>query len=244
MSGSSLRHLVAGLVVLTPTAAFPQTVELNEHATVRFDVAHLQPRRDSFRIVVGGTPLGSLVREYSRPSDAAGTLVVRSTLDLAGRVETSLTFRDPLELEWVEAHGLRDGRPIEVRLAYSAGHVIGNVDVPRPNGQRYTAAVDTTLDVGVMDDNVLQPLIPAMVFAGGRLYRFRTFDASAGVTRAYTLEMSDGGTVVVPAGTFETDRVRAVGGPAPLVFFISRELPRRTVRLELADGQIVLELVG
>ena len=59
----------------------------------------------------------------------------------------------------------------------------------------------------------------------------------------FSFEVSDGGTIAVPAGTFETLTIDRSGGPTAAVFYVTRDRPRRVVRLELVGVSVVMELV-
>lgn len=91
-----------------------------------------------------------------------------------------------------------------------------------------------------MDEYVLAA---AEVEPGTRL-SLPVADVMEGEATTVTFRVGDRERVEVPAGTFETLRVDAEGGPQPVTLFIREEAPRFLVRQEWADVPISLELTG
>jgi hypothetical protein len=96
---------------------------------------------------------------------------------------------------------------------------------------------------GTFDDNALSFVLPALPLADGRSFALNVFESGKGVTQVMQIKVSDGGSVTVPAGTFSVFRLDITGGQVPTAFYVTRDTPRRIVKIELVGAPFVFELV-
>ena len=208
------------------------------------DRAQIVTRSDSFRIVIQDTPNGSLT---SRTLVSADSIVYQeSTIIAGGMVQQGTTVHfNPADLAvtWVDQTGRVQGTPAEIHLTYGGGRVKGKSTVPQPGGGSQTLQIDTTVTRGTYDDNALSFVLPALPLAEGRNFALNVFESGKGITQVMQIKVSDGGTLTVPAGTFPVFRLDITGGQVPTAFYITRDTPRRIVKIELIGAPFVMELV-
>ena len=208
------------------------------------DHAQIVTRTDSFQIVIQGTPNGALT---SRTLVSADSIVYQeSTVIAGGMVQQGTTVRfNPADLavKQVDQTGRVQGQPAEIHLTYGAGRVKGTSTTPQPGGASATLQIDTTVTAGTYDDNALSFVLPALPLADGRSFALNVFESGKGTTQVMQIKVPDGGSVTVPAGTFSVFRLDITGGQVPTAFYVTRDTPRRIVKIELVGAPFVFELV-
>jgi zinc protease len=218
-------------------------------AAVEFDAGAIAFTRDSFAVMVQGNPFGYVVRQVARATDGGGRDVYQynAQLSLPGFAsqETSLsvdqqTWR-PLRL--IQS-GQQQGQTLSIDVTYGAeGQVTGSVHAPLADGVR-NEQVDTTLDPNVIDDNMIAAFAGALPLAAGQRLSVSVYDAAQGEVQQITVAVSDGGSVTVPAGTFDTFKLDLTGAAAPLEYWVSKTAPRKLVRWSIVGQPINFELAS
>jgi zinc protease len=226
---------------LTPADLQPKA------AAVAWDESQIVARRDSFRLSLGGQALGYWIRSLG-PTSVGGKpgLIFMDTTSFGpyGTTVTQLTIdRATVRAVKHDLTGNFAGRTTEVHLTYgSDNHVTGNVNVPRPGGTTRAGPVDTTLAAHVLDEDMILALIEALPLAADARLSVAEFNASSGAVETISIKVSDGGSVTVPAGTFDTWKVDTEGGEAAFTYYVAKS-PRRLVKRTLAGQPVVFELV-
>ena len=212
---------------------------------VEFDASQLEAGTDSFQITVQGNPMGRLVTELSKSGD---TLVYTETMSLAAvGISQATTLRfdaTTLATLTVEQNGQFGGQASEIQLTYSDGRVAGHTQTPQPGGAPKVVDIDTTVVSGTIDLNAVQFLLPTLPLAEGASWTLNAFDASTGAMRQVKLKVAGVEDVTVPAGTFSTFRIDGDTGGQSFVFYVSREAPRRLIKVELVGQPLGFELVS
>lgn len=225
---------------LTPEDLAPKAA-----GAVAFDRAQLVSRRDSFVVSVQGNPFGYMTADFAVSPDSV-IYVEETVIAAAGMRQRTVVHLDPATLgtRAVEQTGTVMGQAIDIRVAYAPGRVTGRAQTPDPRaGAPKVTEIDTALAAGTMDINAFQPLMAALPLAEGASSTVAAFDASENVTRTLTAKVSGVQEITVPAGTFTAFRVELSGGQTPLVLYVSRETPRRLLRLDVVGQPLVFELV-
>jgi hypothetical protein len=143
----------------------------------------------------------------------------------------------------IEQNGQIGGQATETRINVAGGRATGRAQSPQPGGQVKTVDVDTALAVGTFDTNQLQAVLPALALAEGASITVSVFNASDGSIKPVTFKVEGVEDVTVPAGTFSTFKVSMAGGDFPAVLYVSRETPRRVVKIEVVGQPVAFELV-
>jgi hypothetical protein len=208
---------------------------------IAFDPAQLVARRDSFAFLVQGNPMGYLTTGLTRSADS---LVYVEETAIAGQRQRTVLHLDPTTLATRSVDQTGEGQGLDIHLVYQAGRVRGRAQVPNPRtGTTKATEVDTTVAPGTIDGNALQPLLSALPLADGASFNLSVFDASDNSARSLAVKVAAAADVTVPAGTFRAFRVQVSGGRLPLVCYVSRDAPRRLVKIEIVGQPVTIELV-
>jgi zinc protease len=223
---------------LTPGDLTPKAMD------VSFDRAHLPVRRDSFVVMIQGNPLGAQVSEVVEEN---GALVFHetTTIPMLGLSQQTTVRMDPtsLAVRSIDQNGTVGGQATETQVTVADGRATGRAQSPQPGGQVKTVDVDTTLAAGTYDLNQLMAFVPALPLAEGASITVSAFNASEASTKPITFKVEGVEDVTVPAGTFSTFRLSVAGGEFPAIMYVSRETPRRIVKLEVVGQPVAFELV-
>ncbi|HSE68706.1 MAG TPA: hypothetical protein VLB12_17065, partial [Gemmatimonadales bacterium] len=211
---------------LTPADLEPKT------AVLQLDSTLLVPRKDSLLVVAQGRTVGVQVSTLERSADGLlytettniGNVISQTTkvsMDLGGRMRN------------LAQTGTMRGQDTKIDLAYSPGKVKGSAHVLGPNGPM-NLAVDTIVPAGILDDNALQALLPALNWAPNVRWTIPVFASGQNRVRTLTLTVRATGTVSVPAGSFQAYMADLEGDNQKVTFYISVDPPHRLLRLTVA----------
>ncbi len=207
------------------------------------DAAQLVARSDSFVVLLQGKPFGARTTTVRRSADS---LVFDETFILGAAGKQQLTVvLDPTDLsvKRVDQTGTAGGQPNEVHLAYSAGRVKGTAVVPQQSGTPQTLAIDTTIPAATYDDHAIEVIVPALPLASGKSFGVNVFSSGDASAKVITVKVVGEDSVTVPAGTFRVFKVEVSGGETPALLYVSRDAPRRIVKLGIVGTPLVFELV-
>ncbi|MDH3495923.1 MAG: DUF3108 domain-containing protein, partial [Gemmatimonadota bacterium] len=200
--------------------------------------------RDSFQVVIQGSPMGGQVTELRREG---GTLTYReqTSIPIIGLRQESNVVMDgvTLDVRSVEQRGQAGGQAVETRVVVQGGRATGRAQTPDPSGQPKVVEVDTTLAAGTLEVNQLQAIVPALPLADGASFTVAVFNASDASIKPFTITVGGVEAITVPAGTFQAFRVSLAGGRLPVVLYVTEQPPRRIIRVEVIGQPIVFELV-
>jgi predicted Zn-dependent peptidase len=224
----------------------PLTVEdLSPRAAeVSLDPAQLVARRDSFAFMFQGNAMGAQVSDLRREGD--GLVYVEETtipvMGLSQRTQVRMAG-ESMAPRSVEQSGQVQGQATETRVTIADGRASGRGQSPQEGGQIKTVEVDTAVAAGTFEVNQVQALVPALPLAEGASFSLNVFNASDATTKVFTFKVEGTEDVTVAAGTFPSYRVSLTGGDLPVVFLVSRETPRRVVKIEIVGQPVAFELV-
>lgn len=167
-----------------------------------------------------------------------------------GRYRMSEELEAPLGDQETEYVFTRELRPLEARregsapleLEYSGGTVRGRAVLPSDSGAGEEMSVERELPPGAVDAGTATAVVLAGPLTEGASFEVPAFAPAVGLARL-AAEVEAVETVEVPAGSFETYRVRLSGSAGVSgVLHVTVEPPRILVRQELGDGPVVFEL--
>ena len=224
---------------LTPDDLAPEPVAID------FDLSQITTLRDSFQITFQGNPIGSQISEVVAGSDALEfrqeTQIAMMGMSQTATIEADPTSLAPRKINEVVQMG---GMTAETHIVYDGLHATGQAQEPdQQQGEVKTVQVDTTLVEGTIDGDMLPLLLPAFPLAEGASFTVHSFQSSADKVNVLTVKVAGVEDVTVPAGTFSTYRIEVTGGEQPVTFFITRDTPRKIVKLELMTQPVAFELV-
>jgi len=210
---------------------------------LRFDLTALTAARDSFVFYLSGEERGQAVWQYEiqgpqliftatselRPADAESLRVVMNRATGAP-VSTfhRITVFDPQSDTVLAEHD----------LTVRQGRVEGTRRVGLRNGRVATHLVHTRLPAGVVWSDYALLAAAAVVAGPGDILKGPAYSEFGDTLTTLTLVAEEPATITVPAGTFETIRLRS----AVVRLFVTRTAPRRVVKGESLDGAFRFEL--
>jgi predicted Zn-dependent peptidase len=208
------------------------------------DVAQLTPRRDSLQVMIQGNPMGAQILEIAIEGDAI-VAVERTMIPLMGMNQETRVVMDggSLALRSLDQTGQVGPQSAETHLAVADGRITGRAQTPQPGGQPTVAEIDTLLPEGAIESSQLTSIIPALALEEGASFTLNVFNSSEGTLKPYAIRVEGTETVTVPAGSYDVFKVVATGGAFPTAMYVTRDAPRRIVRIEIVGQPFVLELV-
>jgi len=238
--------LLAALTVALAVPAHAQDpappAEASPARPLPVEAKRLVPHRDSMNVLVNNQPMGTSVWGLQKLGDGLvahehttiGALVTQTTtVDMSKsgavqRVKQSGTVRDV---------------PGSINISYENGRVTGAVDAVTPDGPNHFA-VDTTVPDGIVDDNAVQALLPALPWAKDAGWNFWMYSAGTNSVTEMVLYVVGEETAMVPAGAFDAYRARLSGGATDVEFLILKRAPHTVLKVEMSGAPLKYELVS
>jgi hypothetical protein len=155
---------------------------------------------------------------------------------------TARLDRASLAMRTVDQVGKSGNQIGETRVTYGAGRVKGKTQTPQGGSTKVTE-IDTTVAEGTVDQSVLPLVVPGLPLEPNTSYPLSVFDPAAGVVRQVSAAVTAVGNLTVPAGIFSVFQVQVTGGSSPMYLYITRETPRRVVRVEQLGRPLSFELI-
>ena len=223
---------------LAPAALVPQSGRLP------LDPTQISVGRDSFTVLVQGTPVGTRTTLLQRTRDS---LVFTESLTVPPEAATVITvLLDPTDLttKALDQSGTAGGQRSEMHLRFAAGRVKGRAVLPQPGGSPVDIAIDTAVASGPyyteFASNVVIRALPLRPMA---IFSIPVFSVGDRSVRTLNVQVSGVDTLKVPAGTFRALKVMVSGGEIPMAFYVSEASPRRILKVEILETPVVFELV-
>ena len=227
------------LAAATLVAAAP----LAAQTALPVDAKALVPHRDSLVVMANGQPIGSSVTILSAIGTAGFIYREQTAIGKVMQQETSVQLAAAGKTEKVSQAGTARGVPGSIEITYGDGRVFGTVQAATADGpNKFT--VDTVLPAGVVDDNSLQALLPALPWADGVAWQFPMYSAGTNSVTTMTLRVVGSQTAMVPAGAFEAYQVELTGGNTDVAFLILKRKPHTVLMVEMTGAPIRFELVS
>ncbi len=217
-------------------------VELNpKGGPVAFDRSQIVARSDSFQALVQGNVFGAQTAKV----EVTGDSIVYTEATTIGQIQqqSRVVLNGDLSMRRSDQTGTVQGQHTETHLTYADGRVKGTAMSPQPGGTPKSITVDTTIAAGTVDDNALALLLAAMSLEQGKTFNLNVFSTGEGTTKVVSVKVAAVENVAVPAGTFPAYRLELSGMQLPIVMHVTRDAPRRVVRIAPTGAPLVFELV-
>jgi hypothetical protein len=237
-----IRQTLPLLAVVTLCASAPGLAQDSLPKALPIDVKKLMPHRDSMTVLVNNQPQGSSVWGLRRAGD---TLVVFENTDIGTfmRQQTTVDLGARGEMERVSQSGMVRGIPGGIEIRYADGRVTGQVQAVTGTGADHFT-VDTTVPEGIVDDNVVQALLPALPWSKNAGWNFSMYSAGTNSVTVMALYVVAEETAMVPAGAFDAWRVRLSGGKTSVDFLVLKRAPHTVLKVEMSGAPLKFELVS
>lgn len=212
-----LRLALALTLVATPAAAQSP-----------IDFTRLRPASDSFVVMLQGKPIGYEVTTLEK-TDAGFLVTDHTNLMPRMRQVTEVVIGADGAMTSVKQRGEMMGQEMKIDVAYGAGKATGSATTPGAGGME-TKAVAADVPAGMVDDNVLLPLLPGVSWRPGLAVTVPVFASGKNELLNVTLRVVGTERVQVPAGTFDAYKVMVEGMQSPMTLYIHTGLPHRVLK--------------
>lgn len=232
---------IATVRIISPEGDPITPAELTAPAAgVELDPAALVARVDSFDVMLQGQPFGFTTMRVEADADGF-TITESSQLGPIVSQRTTIRLGTGLEMRSVKQEGTVQGQATSLDVTYAAGRATGSAAAPRPpSGAVESREVDAAVPGGVVDDNALTALVPALPWEAGAKLTLPVFASGQGELMTYNLAVTGTESVTVPAGTFQAYRVEVTGGPQPLTLLVEAAAPHRLLKVGMTGTPIEL----
>lgn len=200
------------------------------------DASKLVARTDSFSILVQGNPFGFQKSTLTKTADGF-QYVEESQIGPILTQRTEVTLSGTGALRTIAQSGKVQGQDMKIDVTVADGHATGSATTPGPQGMR-NITVDTDVPDGIIDDNGLTALLPALPWSADASWSFSVLSSGEGTVKTYTLKVTGTESVTVPAGTVETYKVEMSGGQQPVTMYITTAAPHQVMKITVAGAPI------
>ena len=196
---------------------------------------------DTFAFLMNGQQLGSQVVTLERTAEG---LRFQETTALGHMNQTTQVemASDPVAMRSVRQRGEAMGNEMRISVDYGVDRATGSALTPA--GGPAEIAIDAAIPAGIIDDNVLTALLPAIDWTATTDVVVPVFHSGRNAAGEMRLRVTGTGSTEVPAGSFDTYLVEATGTDTPLVFHIESAAPHRLVRVEIVGAPIEIVRVN
>jgi zinc protease len=205
-------------------------------AALPLDASKLAARTDSFTILVQGNPFGYQKATLTKTADG-WLFAEEAQIGPILNQKTEVALSGTGEVRKVTQAGKVQGQDMKIDVTVANGRATGSATTPGAQGMK-SVTVDTDVPVGIIDDNGLTALIPALPWKADADWSFPVLSSGDGTVKTYTLKVTGTESVTVPAGTFETFTVLMSGGQQPVTMYVTTAAPHQVVKLTVAGAPI------
>jgi hypothetical protein len=216
--------LARAALLLVATAA-----SLSAQPSSPINFGNLIPRTDSFVVLVQGSELGFQRTSIER-TEGGFRMVDDVKIGPIMTQHTEVEIGGDGTLRSTKQTGQVRGQSTNIEITYHDGRARGSATTPSIAGLT-TTAIDTTVANGVIDDNLITALLPALDWTATATFTLPVFLSGKGHVQSLTLAVKATEKLSVPAGTFDVYRVEMSGGQAPVAMFITTDSAHRLVKI-------------
>ncbi|HUP89687.1 MAG TPA: hypothetical protein VM100_10060 [Longimicrobiales bacterium] len=192
---------------------------------------NLTAQRDSFFVMVNGRAVG--VSVSSTTATPTGFLIKEATAigKMGGQIAEVETDKAGHPLK-VGLNGKINGQPMSVNINYAAGRAKGGVKMPGAP----TAAINAAVPANVIDDNMIQAIMPNLPLSLDTNLEVPIFLAGGNKLVMHTIVVTDEITVSIPSGQHKAFRIELRGGEEPAAFYVSQSKPHKILKIVPANA--------
>jgi hypothetical protein len=192
----------------------------------QFPAVKLAEARDSFFIMVDARAVGTSI--YTVAAAETGFVIKESTSmpGMGVQVTEIFTTEAGRPLKVVQT-GRMAGQEVGLTLAYANGRATGTARVPGDQ----TVTVDAAVPENVVDDNMLQALLPLLPWTASSKWEVPIFSGGLNALNTQTLAVTDEVSVSIPAGDFDAYRVELSAPNGVVAFYLAKAAPHRILKI-------------
>ena len=213
----------AALLVVATSAS------LAAQPTSPINFSNLVPRTDSFIVMVQGNPLGFQRTSVER-TEGGFRMIDDVKIGPIMTQHTEVEIGADGSLRSTRQTGQVRGQSTSIEITYHDGRAKGSASTPSLTGLT-TTTIDTMVANGVIDDNLITALLPALDWTPTASFTIPVFLSGKGYVQSVTLAVKATEKLTVPAGTFDVYRVELSGGQAPVAMFVTTDETHRLIKI-------------
>lgn len=218
-----------------------RTLLIGEHISV--ETGEILPGTRTYRAIREGESLGAMT---IRTQEIADTLRLEVHTEIQGmnirqNSITNLNLDSFVPLSHIVKGSIGDS-PIDIQLQWEKDHVTGNNLFPGNTIRQ--GAVDRVLPPGTLERFSVLALMQAFPMDTALITRFHWYNTLEEIVREVSVTISDGGALEVPAGSFPVFKAEIEGDDPAQILFISKDHPRKIVRIEVVGLPWRFDLVS
>lgn len=199
----------------------------------------------TFRMSLKDKPVGESIHHFSHTAEAfilqEKTRLKDFNIDANIELEVDKQTLFPKSMKMSGTMG----EPVDIQLSWNKNQVTGHSLMPRarfkPQGK---IQVNHSHAKGTIERSTAIMLVHLYVLENNQNTAINWYDAYDDQLKHIDISYQGEEKVTVPAGTFETYKVRLQGGAPSQLFYISKELPARVVKIDVISSPWRYELIS
>jgi len=224
---------IAPIKIITPEGTPLTEAQLTAKTGLNLDMGQLAAREDTLTVMANGKPVGRQVSGLTKSDDG---FEYRENTEIQNLVNqtTSVTFGPDGGMRKLTQEGTIQGQAIKAALTYGPGRVQGFASLTTTKGPQ-TTVIDTTVTPEVLDENVLQGLLPAFRLKANASWTLRVFSATENRIRIETLKVTAIEKVRLAGGDVEAFRAVCSSDNQAVTYFVTTTSPHRVIKVAIAN---------
>jgi zinc protease len=224
---------IAPIRIVTPEGTPLTEAQLTAKTGLNLDLAQLAEREDTLAAMSNGKQVGRQITALSKTEDG---FEYRENTEIQNLVKqaTSVTFGAEGQMRKLTEDGTIQGQAIKAALTYGPDRVQGFASLTSAKGPQ-TTVIDTTVTPEVLDENVIQGLLPAFRLKASATWTLRVFSATENRVRPCSLKVTGIEKVALPSGAVEAYRVLLSSDNQAVTYFVTTGTPHRVIRVVIAN---------
>ncbi len=217
---------------------------------LRLNADWISPGKQTFQMLLNGKPVGESTWQYSfNAHQQYGEVLTLKELTQLPEYNVDATIEVIVDKQTLQpiamtASGPMFGQSSQINANFNGQQISGSSEYPRqPFEPQGTLNLEQTIDQPYFERTaaiMLASAVPATIDTSFGFYWYNTYNDELRIIQVDNLGTQ---TVTVPAGTFATDMIRYQGGAPSQVFYVSRQAPRKVVKIEVLGSPWVYELL-
>ncbi|HUL71407.1 MAG TPA: pitrilysin family protein [Gemmatimonadales bacterium] len=224
---------IAPIKIVTPEGTPLTEAQLTAKTDLNLDLGQLADREDTLTVMANGKPVGRQITGLSKSEDG---YQYRENTEIQNLVKqtTSVTFGADGGMRKLTQDGTIQGQAIKAALTYGPGRVQGFASLTTTKGPQ-TTVIDTIVTPEVLDENVLQGLLPAFRLKANASWTLRVFSATENRIRTETLKVAGVEKVALAGGEVEAFRAICSSDNQAVTYFVTTASPHRVIKVAIAN---------
>lgn len=196
--------------------------------------------RMSFNEKVVGSAQHKMSKNNNKISLYEKTVIEAMKIDADINIEVDAENLTPISMRMTGTMG----RPVDIKIVWKDGKVSGYTEMARsPHKPQGKIEVDRKFNAHAVERSTAIMLAHLIDVAPDQLQTIEWFDTYSAQSKNIEISHQGEAKVTVPAGTFETVKVKFEGGAPSQMFYITKEKKPKVVKIEVIAMPWIYELV-